>query len=141
MLKIAYQLGVQAALEESGLTKEAQGKSGLLRRAWQAMTKTPTRKALTAGGALGAGGLGTALALSGEEEPSTLQRVGDVAKGLTSPEMMIGLTSALAQSPGLQGALGLTPQAGAFPPEPATQATQAMPAGQALFPEEQYYYV
>ena len=135
MLKYAYQLGVQIALEEAGLTKEAASKAGLLRRMWQAATKTPARKALLGAGALGAGGLGTALALSGKEEPSTLQRVGDVAKGLATPEVMMGLTSALAQSQGLGGGLGLTPGQ-QFPPAPAEQA---MYAEQPVYPEEAYY--
>lgn len=135
MLKLAYQIGVQIALEEAGLTKEAAGKAGLLRRAWQAMTKTPGRKALTAGGALGLGGLGAGLALSGKEEPSTLQRVGDVARGLATPEVMMGLTSALAQSQGLGGGLGLT-GGQQFPPAPAEQT---MYAEQPVYPEEAYY--
>lgn len=134
MLKLAYQLGVQAAFEEAGLTKEAQGKAGLLGRAWQAATKTPVRKALLGGGALGLGGLGTALALRGEEKPSALQRVGDVARGLTSPEVMMGLTSALAQSQGL-GGLGLTPGAGTFPPPSYEQPA----SNEQMYPEQAYY--
>jgi len=124
MLKYAFQLGMEIAFRETGLTKEAQGKAGLLRSAWRAATKTPLRKALLAGTGLGLGGLGTALALSRrKKEPSMLQRVGEAARGLTSPDVMLGLTTALANSQNL-GSLNLGALSPQFSPEMAMQQPQ-----------------
>lgn len=120
MLKIAYQLGVQKAYDEAGLSNEkTAGIGSLARRAWGGATKTPLRKALLGGG-LGAGALGTGAALmAGEDEPSALQRAGSAAKDiLGNKELMLGLTQSLSGAGG--GGMGLT--AGdafrSFPPDP-----------------------
>ena len=163
MLKLAFELGKQIALEEAGLTKEAApipvtkavrealpgvmravreggtkaaASPGFLSRAWQAATKTPARKALLgAGGALGAGGLGYAM-WPKQEDPSMLQQLGTTAQDiLANPQLMAGLTSALTGGGGGFG-LGLTPGQGfeQFPPAP-----QGLPQQQYQQPQQEYY--
>lgn len=142
MLKIAYQLGVQAAFDEAGLgnmTKEA-SKAGLLRRGlnWAKGHKT------LIGGGLGLGALGTGLALyPREEEQSALSRMGDTAKSLLgNQQLMGGLTQALAGGMG-GGGLGLTAgdESGTFPPSPdygqGAYPAQGMPQG--MSPEYSEY--
>lgn len=83
MLKTAYQLGVQRALDEAGLTKEALSLSGIgssigsgLRRAGSAIAAHPW---LTLGGAsIGAGGLYGGFRKLGPDE----SRAGAVARGM-----------------------------------------------------------
>lgn len=123
MLKVAYQLGVQAAFDEvnvDALVKEA-GKEGLLRRAWQGLKGLSPAKKTMIGAGTGLAGLGAGLALyPREEEQSTLSRVGDTAKSLLgNPQLMGGLTQMLARGAG-GGAMGLTPgdESGTFPPPP-----------------------
>jgi len=126
MLKVAYQLGVQAAFEEAGLSdmnKEAAGgKAGFLSRAWTGLKNmSPAKKALLGGG-VGLAGLGAGLAAyPREDDPSVLQRVGDTAKGLLgNQELMTGLTQSLSGMGG-GGGFGLTPGDGgmaSFPPSP-----------------------
>lgn len=136
MLKIAYQLGVQAAFDEvdvNDLVKQA-NKAGLLRRAWTGLKSLSPAKKTLLGTGLGLGALGTGLALwPRAEEPSALSRIGSTAKDLLgNQQLMLGLTQSLAGGGGGAG-MGLTPgDMETFPPAPETggsyPATQAMPA-------------
>lgn len=138
MLKIAYQLGMQAAFDEvdvNNLVKEA-NKAGLLRRAWTGLKNLSPAKKTLLGTGVGLAGLGTGLALwPREEEQSALSRVGSTARDLLgNPQVMSGLTQALAGAGG-GGSMGLTPgDVQSFPPSPdlgsqaGYQAPQGMPA-------------
>ena len=137
MLKIAYQLGTQAAFDEvniDSLVKEAT-KQGILRRAWQGLKNLSPAKKTLLGTGVGLAGLGTGLALwPREEEQSALSRAGDAAKSLLgNQQLMSGLAQSLA-GPGGGGALGLTAgDAQSFPPAPDLgaqnyQSPQGVPA-------------
>lgn len=132
MLKYAYQLGMKTAFAEAGIYYKTAVPANIARRslgALRGLWNAPGGKSkLLLGGAglgLGALGVGGAMAMQPDEEPSWLEQLGETARGVVQhPQFSQGLSALAGGLTGGQYGGGFNAAApgmgggGSFPPPP-----------------------